>query len=119
MASSITRNISYEIIEEIEDHSIFGDRYNSQTITGKFPPHVTVFTNFLPDLNKLFIDRWVLFKIKDNDLKLQLADKKYINDVNPSNLSNEEINQIEVEKDCDFLYKEIYTYKILADGICR
>jgi len=92
---------------------------SSQAVSGKYPPHLVIFSNFLPDIEKLSNDRWVILKIEDGDLVLQKADKELIKSVHVDDLLSEEIDQIEREKGYDFLYDEIYEVHIPRPKINR
>jgi len=59
---SIEGSVSYQAIEEIKNGIYFVGKYESQKIC-RNPPHVFVFANFYPDLEKLSVDRWVIVDI--------------------------------------------------------
>lgn len=55
-------HINYEILECIKNGICFSSKYESRMKV--FPiPHVIVFANFHPDMNKLSLDRWNVLRI--------------------------------------------------------
>lgn len=62
--------ISYEAIESVKDGIFFSAKYESGMCLFN-SPHVLVFANFMPDITKLSKDRWQVFEIVDNTLKLR------------------------------------------------
>ena len=66
---SQAEHLNYQILEDIKNGRVFSGKYNSTTKFYK-PPHVICLANFKPDLNKLSLDRWVLFEMRsDKHLK--------------------------------------------------
>lgn len=61
-------NISYDAIESIKNGLIFNTKYETGQKLFK-PPHVIVFANEKPDINKLSIDRWRIYEI-DSETKI-------------------------------------------------
>lgn len=59
--------ISYTSMEEICDGFAFSGKYESEQLVFN-PPHVLVFSNFLPNREALSKDRWKIFEIIDNEL---------------------------------------------------
>ena len=54
---SVEDYVSYDAIESVKDGIFFSGKYDSGMCL--FPnPHVYIFANFLPDLDKLTSDRW-------------------------------------------------------------
>jgi len=109
---SKNNSISYGAIEDIKNHILFSGRYNSQAITGKNPPHVVVLSNYLPNINQLTRDRWVLYQVRNNDLLLETYHEKYLSSINVLDLTDDEINLIEKQKGYDFLYNQLYECKL-------
>lgn len=60
-------SINYGIIEDIKNGSVFSTKYNSISKSYKSPV-VCIMANFLPNLNKMSIDRWQIYTIKENHL---------------------------------------------------
>lgn len=58
--------ISYKLLESLKDGIIFSGKYESDMFVLKGKVHVLVFTNELPDLNKLSTDRYVIKQISNN-----------------------------------------------------
>lgn len=56
--------VNYDIIEQFKNGLIFSPKYESAAKCCD-PPHVIVFSNFAPDLNKLTDDRWDIIKLTD------------------------------------------------------
>lgn len=59
--------VSYAVMEELKDGYLFCTKYEGgmKYIT---TPHIIVFANFLPDLNRLSMDRWEIIELKDFSL---------------------------------------------------
>lgn len=60
-----TEGISYKAIESVKDGLLFSPKYESSTLVFN-RPHVIIFSNQLPDYNKLSKDRWITYKILKN-----------------------------------------------------
>ena len=102
-------NVSYPSLECMKDFIIFSGKYNSQALSGKYPPHVIVFSNFLPEAKYLSKDRWLVLKIdKYKKLKTRAAHVKTLKQVSFTDLTSEEINRIEKVKGYNFLNDEKY-----------
>ena len=57
--------MSYDAIESIKSGIIFNSKYETgQKMIN--PPHIIVFSNFLPDVSKLSEDRWNIKLINEN-----------------------------------------------------
>lgn len=56
-------HVSYAALESIKNGHFFSPKYESKEYMG-LPPHVIVFSNFLPDITKLSLDRWVIIRLK-------------------------------------------------------
>jgi hypothetical protein len=56
----------YAPLEKVKDQVMNTQKYEGKTITIPQCPHVYIFANFLPDVNKLSKDRWVFRKLKDD-----------------------------------------------------
>lgn len=57
-------HINYEIIESLKNGMFFSPKYNSGMRIFDIP-HVFIFANFAPDMNKLSEDRWVIINLTD------------------------------------------------------
>ncbi len=57
--------LSYESLENIKDMFFYSGKYKGKAICGN-SPHLIVFANEPPKLDKLSADRWEVFKIKNN-----------------------------------------------------
>lgn len=57
LSRSIEGYVSYQGIEEIKNGIFFNTHYEAKMVTYK-EPHVVVLANFLPDFEKLSMDRW-------------------------------------------------------------
>lgn len=61
---SCESHISYDAIESVKNGIFFSGKYESTMVTFN-TPHVFVFANFKPDLDKLSRDRWVIQSITE------------------------------------------------------
>ena len=61
-------DINYQVLEQIKDGRFVAAKFSSKEIKICKPNIVIVFSNDKPELKKLAMDRWTIFKIKDNDL---------------------------------------------------
>ena len=61
-------DINYQVLEQIKDGRFVAAKFSSKEIKICKPNIVIVFSNDKPDVKKLAMDRWTIFKIKDNDL---------------------------------------------------
>lgn len=61
-------NISYKSIEEIKNGIICNCKYETGNILIN-PPHIIIFSNSMPELDKFSLDRWEVYEIKNNDLE--------------------------------------------------
>ena len=59
----------YRILENIKDGHATASKYDNDNIHFKTPNTVVIFSNQLPNKKKLSKDRWIIFEIKDNELK--------------------------------------------------
>eukprot|EP01046_Picozoa_sp_COSAG06_P052502 COSAG06_NODE_8831_length_2059_cov_172.021939_2_plen_287_part_00 len=57
--------LSYTGIEEVKDMCFYSGKYEGGMVVGN-SPHIIIFSNELPDLNKLSKDRWNIFDIDEN-----------------------------------------------------
>lgn len=61
-------NISYSAVECLKNGMITNTKYETGTKVFN-PPHVMIFSNYLPEDDKLSKDRWKLYELHDNLLK--------------------------------------------------
>ena len=61
-------DVNYDVLEKIKNGRIVADKYNTAELKFQTPNTVIVFSNNKPDIGKLSIDRWKIFKIKGEDL---------------------------------------------------
>lgn len=52
--------LQYSVLEQLKDRLVFSPKYLSRTKTLEHVPHVVVFMNEMPDMNKLSVDRYKL-----------------------------------------------------------
>lgn len=65
-------HLSYSIIEQIKTGMLFSGKYESKSIRFEIP-HVVIFSNREPDINKLSKDRWKIYTIhKDKLLRKEI-----------------------------------------------
>lgn len=65
--------LSYTGIEEVKDMLFYSGKYEGGMIDGN-PPHLIVFSNSYPDINKCSKDRWQIYDIKDNKAERVFCD---------------------------------------------
>lgn len=58
--------LSYESLENIKDMCFYSGKFEGGMICGPCP-HLFVFANCLPEIEKLSIDRWIIKEITDED----------------------------------------------------
>jgi len=56
---SIGDMVNYQSIEEVKNGCFFSGKYESGMVVFN-TPHLIIFTNSMPDLTKLSMDRWVI-----------------------------------------------------------
>ena len=56
-------------MENIKDGDATASKYDNDNIDFKTPNTVVIFSNQLPNVKKLSQDRWIIFEIKNNELK--------------------------------------------------
>jgi len=63
--------ISYSAIESVKNGMVCNTKYETGVKVFD-PPHIFIFSNFLPDIGTLSPDRWVIYKVADygNDVSL-------------------------------------------------
>lgn len=57
--------LSYEVLENIKDMYFYSGKYEGGMINGN-SPHLIIFSNELPNVDKLSSDRWRIYKIKND-----------------------------------------------------
>lgn len=67
-------NISYVSIEGVKDGLITSSKYESETLIFNCP-HIWIFSNELPEFDKLSKDRWKLFTIVNDELLINDLNK--------------------------------------------
>lgn len=94
LARSNKSNFSFTAIEDIKNKFFFSYRLDSTEVKGKFDCHILIFANHAPtdkDLCQLSKDRWIVLQIKDQKLKLIMADKKNLKTVDTTELTKDEL----------------------------
>lgn len=71
--------VSWCAIEEIKDCFFYSGKYEGGMICGK-SPHVHLFANEPPPINKFSQDRWAIYRIDNNDLIKEEINKPYIDE---------------------------------------
>ena len=61
-------DINYQVLEQIKDGRFVAAKFSSKEIKICKPNIVIVFANCTPDVKKLAMDRWKIFKIIGEDL---------------------------------------------------
>ena len=61
-------DINYQVLEQIKDGRFVAAKFSSKEIKICKPNIVIVFANCTPEVKKLAMDRWKIFRIKNNDL---------------------------------------------------
>ena len=62
------KDLNYQVLEQLKDGRIIASKSNSKEIKMCTPNIIIVFSNEKPKLSELALDRWKLFKIKEDDL---------------------------------------------------
>jgi hypothetical protein len=52
--------LQYSVMEQLKDRMVFSPKYQSSTKLLRFVPHVVVFCNEAPDMEKMTADRYIL-----------------------------------------------------------
>lgn len=65
--SRTSEHISYKAIESVKDGYITSTKYESGTLVFN-NPHTLIFSNELPEIDKLTKDRWIIYTIKEKSL---------------------------------------------------
>lgn len=60
-------HINYDIIEQLKDGYVFSPKYNSCVKHYK-KPKLLVFSNYLPKISAVSLDRWQIYTIEDHEL---------------------------------------------------
>merc|ERR1712236_170032 len=61
-------DINYQVLEQLKDGRFLAAKFSSKEIKICKPNIVIVFANCTPDVKKLAMDRWKIFRIKGEDL---------------------------------------------------
>jgi hypothetical protein len=69
MSRSSQYLIDYNLIENVKNGYFQSGKYNS-TMTIMPIPHIVVFANFRPNINKLSLDRWDVRRLSKKDKKI-------------------------------------------------
>lgn len=69
--------LSYTGIEEVKDMMFYSGKYEGGMVCGNCP-HLLIFSNELPDWDKVDVQRWKVYNIVDN--KFMDAPKQYVDD---------------------------------------
>lgn len=62
---SVENYISYEALESIKDGIFYNSKYESGMVVFN-SPHIIVLANFLPEKEKLSLDRWIIKEIQED-----------------------------------------------------
>jgi Geminivirus Rep catalytic domain len=81
-------NSIYTIIESIKNGRLTCTKYKGDTIQF-YPPHVMVFSNWMPDVSYLSKDRWVILNLKANHANDKNAE---LYKINIENVKNNELD---------------------------
>jgi len=66
--------VNYSAIESIKDGLATSAKYESTQLVFN-SPHVFIFSNDLPQVHKLTLDRWKIFTIVNNELVRTIVDE--------------------------------------------
>ena len=61
-------DVNYQVLEQLKDGRFIAGKFGSKEIKICKPKIFIVFSNDKPEVKKLAMDRWKIFKIKDDDL---------------------------------------------------
>jgi hypothetical protein len=92
----------YKAIEVLKNARIDVDKYDSHTLTLSRFPHVVVMANFLPNLYKFSLDRWIILRIQKDKQNWELLTNGTVfegNDSLPVNLIKLYNKQVEKAKE--------------------
>lgn len=67
LTRSCEEHAIYDALEAIKDGVLTSTKYMGRTVDFE-SPHVVVFANFLPDVHKLSLDRWIIWDINQDDV---------------------------------------------------
>jgi len=74
-------SVDFGLLEQLKGGFVFSGKYESGAIDFN-PPHVIVFSNFYPKVERLTIDRWQIYQLTDRWFKNIFNGKKVIKDAN-------------------------------------
>ena len=63
-----SEDINYQVLDQLKDGRFIAAKFSSKEIKICKPNIVIVFSKDKPEVKKLAMDRWKIFKIKDKDL---------------------------------------------------
>lgn len=67
-------HINYEVLENLKNGRILSTKYES--IVKKYKrPHIIVFANFKPQVNKLSLDRWAIYEINNDKIMIDITEQ--------------------------------------------
>lgn len=87
---SSKNHVSYNGIEAIKNGYYFSGKYESKMIVRNHP-HIFIFSNYLPEINNLSVDRWQIYEIYKNDLDYDCV----LLDINNLNSISDDKNYID------------------------
>ena len=59
---------NYYILESLKDGKAVSSKYDNEILRFKIPNIVAVFSNDMPEWEKVSFDRWIAFRIENNQL---------------------------------------------------
>ena len=66
------KDVSYKLLEEIKDGRAISSKYNSKVLEFKKPNVLIVFSNKKPYMSEVSRDRWKIYDIRKDELKLHI-----------------------------------------------
>jgi len=79
--------INYQSIEEVKNGMFFSGKYESGMVLFEIP-HIIIFTNSVPELDKLSADRWVIRNLSEADGICANLSEAYVASEDPDNPEN-------------------------------
>lgn len=88
--------INYTILENFKDGLIFKQKYGSKVIN-RTPIKLIVFSNFMPKVSKLSVDRWDIINISNNgDIEEIVITYRVVNIPEKVNIVKKNINELNI-----------------------
>jgi hypothetical protein len=67
LARSRKLYLQYDFVEELKDREVMSPKYHTRLVQLCTTPHIVVLMNHYPDITRLSADRYVIYKICDEN----------------------------------------------------